>query len=158
METHQIFTGGPCTIRITVRARRTMGGKYAYTIVRAARLKCAMDAAVSFLSDIISSLPCRKELQIDSPRVGIVKRNISAVLEACSKEENKARYTRFSIIVLAQFRHSILESITETTSSKRRERLWIAFGMLRRERLPALWKDFLDDIGCALFMEDPLFM
>ena len=28
LETHQIFTGGPCTIRITVRARRTMGGKY----------------------------------------------------------------------------------------------------------------------------------
>jgi hypothetical protein len=49
-----------------------------------------MDAVVS---DIISSLPCRKELQIDSPKVAIVKRNIGAVLEACSKEENKARYT-----------------------------------------------------------------
>ena len=117
-----------------------------------------MDAAVAILSDTISSLPGRKELQIDSPRVGIVKRNISAVLEACSKEENKARYTRFSIIVLAQFRHSILESISAKTSSKRREQVWIAFGMLRRERLPALWKEFLDDIGCALVMEDPLFM
>ena len=47
----------------------------------------------------------------------------------------KARYTLFLFVLLALFRHSILESITATSSSKRREQMWIAFGQLRGEKL-----------------------
>ena len=50
LETHQIFTGGPCTIRITVRARRTMGGKYEQQLLQYAA-GCYSSIVAAFIAN-----------------------------------------------------------------------------------------------------------
>ena len=45
--------------------------------------------ACDVVSAVILSLPSRKELKMQSPRVAVVKKCIEDVLEACSKEQNQ---------------------------------------------------------------------
>ena len=108
------------------------------------------------VSAVIESLPSRKELMVHSPRTAAVRQCVKDVLEACSKEGNKERFARFSLELLTLLK-STLESSKPTALSQRRERLWITFCKLRAERLPTLWKEFLQDICCNSSIKEPLF-
>jgi len=113
--------------------------------------------ACDVVSAVILSLPSRKELKIQSPRVAVVKKCIEDVLEACSKEQNKDRFARFCTKLMTLLK-TTLDIPRPATLSQRRERLWVSFGKIRAERLPTLWKAFLQDIGCVSSFEEPLFM
>lgn len=47
---------------------------------------------------------CRKELIIHSPKTAAIKEGVKEVLEACSKEQNKERFSRFSLELLINAR------------------------------------------------------
>ena len=130
---------------VTVRALR-----------QAARLTLT-GMACDVVSAVILSLPSRKELKIQSPRVAAVKKCAEDVLEACSKERNKDRFAIFSAELLKLLKR-IVDIPGPATLSQRRERLWVSFAKIRAERLPTLWKRFLQDIGCASSIEEPLLM
>ena len=107
----------------------------------------------------ILSLPSRKELAIHSPRTAAVKACVTEVLEACKKEENKDRFTTFSVHLVALLSSTLQGPVTTPASlSRQRKRLWVTFCKLRMEKLPALWKGFLQDVCCSSADKEPLFV
>lgn len=107
----------------------------------------------------ILSLPNRKELAVPSPRTDAVKACVKEVQKACEKEQNKDRFTTFSVHLVALLKSTLQSSETSPASlSRQRKRLWVTFCKLRMEKLPALWKGFLQDVCCSSADKEPLFM
>ena len=67
----------------------------------------------------ILSLPNRKELAIHSPRTAAVKACVTEVLEACKKEENKDRFTTFSVHLVALLSSTLQGPVTTPASLSR---------------------------------------
>ena len=57
---------------------------------------------------VITSLPSRKELAVNSPRTVAVKECVKEVVDACAKEQNRLRFGRFSVDLV-----SLLGSVLE---------------------------------------------
>lgn len=103
----------------------------------------------------IESLPSRKELAVHSKRSAVVKECAERVVGLCKLEHYKHKFASFSAELM-----SLLNSTTEgprSCSSKWRRKMWVNFSMLRAERLPTLWRIFLQDLGCG-DIKEPLFM
>ena len=83
----------------------------------------------------------------------------SGSLYIYSKQRNKEsdRFAIFSAELLKLLKRTV-DIPGPATLSQRRERLWVSFAKIRAERLPTLWKGFLQDIGCASSIEEPLLM
>ena len=56
-----------------------------------------MNMACDEVFAVITSLPSRKELAVDSPRTVAVKKSVKEVVDACAKEQNRLRFGRVSV-------------------------------------------------------------
>ena len=103
-----------------------------------------MNMACDEVFAVITSLPSRKELAVDSPRTVAVKKSVKEVVDACAKEQNRLQFGRFSVDLVSLL-GSALERSGPATLSQRRESLWVNFCKLRAQLIkdcPLCGKDF----------------
>ena len=109
--------------------------------------------------DALIALPCRKELQVDSPRTRCVKKfaeELLAILRKDADSELQARFQEFARELYTAL-NSIIAS-QPSTMLKLREKMWTQYACLRANTLPPLWKCFLAAINCEAYCSEPLLM
>ena len=109
---------------------------------------------------VLTSLPSRKELAVNSPQTVAVKECVKEVVDACAKEQKRLRFGQFSVDLVSLLGSALERSGPSgpATLSQRRESLWVNFCKLRAQRLPTWWKRFLTEICCDSGAKEPLFM
>lgn len=119
----------------------------------------SMSDHLALVTEALRLLPSRQELQVDSPRTADVKKYCQEVVETVQVRLNNGNHALFAVFSerLVSLLRSPLEVSTPTTMSKRREIMWAEYAKLRVEKLPKLWKEFIN-IGCSHVFREPLLM
>lgn len=110
----------------------------------------------------IESLPQLQEMKVKSARCEKVKLIAENIKTICAVGGNKEKLATFSASIVGILESLLPEhSISERTAScatYQRTKMWTDFHNLRGNTLPAMWRAFLENIGCGDAMEEPLFI
>ena len=113
---------------------------------------------VNIVWEAICNVQHRKELQMNSTRAITIKRiSNELMLHLQTHPEAQQSFVVFST-KLHQQMCSLVEQKEPMTMAKQKERMWIQYAYHRATTFPEMWRNFLQQIDCQAFLEEPMLL